>query len=75
MPISLPPQLSVKDDIEQLYPGIFVHNVYLSEDQGADRKAGFFGNVNQQIETVAAQLKDIPELNDGVSPDRRCRAH
>jgi len=47
--------------------GIFVHNVYVSEDEGEDRKAGFFGNVNEQIALVADQLGGIPALAEGVS--------
>lgn len=62
-------QLGAKADIEEMYreEGIFVHNVYVSEDEGEDRKAGFFGNVNEQIALVADQLSGIPALAEGVS--------
>lgn len=33
--------LSVKEDIEDLYPGIRVHLIYIDEDGSKDRNAGF----------------------------------
>jgi len=51
--------------VEDIHKGIFVHSVYLSEDLDEDRRATMYGNVNEQIDTVAAQLSDIPELANG----------
>ncbi|KAK9455133.1 Alpha/Beta hydrolase protein [Dipodascopsis uninucleata] len=51
--------------IEDLYPDIFIHSVYLDEDPKKDSQASFFGNLNEQIETVCEQLASIPELEDG----------
>ncbi|KAG8721358.1 hypothetical protein FRC08_013721 [Ceratobasidium sp. 394] len=51
--------------IKDVHPGIFVHSISLSDNQNDDRKAGWFGEVNTQIETVAAQLAEIPELAGG----------
>ncbi|THU86012.1 alpha/beta-hydrolase [Dendrothele bispora CBS 962.96] len=48
--------------IQERIPGIFVHSVYLDEEQDKDRQAGFYGNINDQIEIVAQQLAAIPEL-------------
>ncbi|EAU91335.2 palmitoyl-protein thioesterase [Coprinopsis cinerea okayama7 len=51
--------------IKGVHPGIFVHSVYISEKLEDDRKAGFYGNVNEQIALVADQLASIPELEGG----------
>ncbi|KAL7411819.1 Alpha/Beta hydrolase protein [Mrakia frigida] len=59
--------LGAKQDVEELFEDIFVHNIFISEDEGDDRKAGFFGNVNEQIALVAEQLAAIPELAEGFS--------
>ncbi|QRW11526.1 palmitoyl-protein thioesterase [Ceratobasidium sp. AG-Ba] len=53
------------DLIKRVHPGIFVHSVSLADDQSEDRKAGWFGEVNTQIDTVASQLSSIPELSNG----------
>ncbi|KAI0674767.1 alpha/beta-hydrolase [Trametes maxima] len=51
--------------IKEMHPGIFVHSVYLNEDLKEDEKAGFFGNVNEQILTAAEQFKNVSELQGG----------
>ncbi|KAJ2699989.1 hypothetical protein H4218_002307 [Coemansia sp. IMI 209128] len=48
-------------------PGVFVHSVQLGSSEGADRNAGFFGNVNNQIDSVCESLSAIEELQDGVN--------
>jgi len=47
------------------HPGIFVHSVYIEENLDADQRAGFFGNVNEQLEKVSEQLANITELSNG----------
>ncbi|KAH9929619.1 alpha/beta-hydrolase [Epithele typhae] len=47
------------------HPGLFVHSVHLDEDLEADQKAGFFGNVNEQLAFVAEQLSNVTELKHG----------
>ncbi|CAG8715878.1 7586_t:CDS:2, partial [Acaulospora morrowiae] len=37
------------------------------KDEGEDKKAGFFGNVNKQIEQVCEQLKENEYLRDGFN--------
>ncbi|KAF9127779.1 Palmitoyl-protein thioesterase 1 [Mortierella sp. 14UC] len=39
----------------------------LAESESEDQRAGFFGNVNKQIEAVCEQLKSIPELDQGFN--------
>ncbi|PFH52022.1 hypothetical protein AMATHDRAFT_2510 [Amanita thiersii Skay4041] len=51
--------------IKDTYPGIFVHSVYLDKDIENDKRAGFYGNVNEQIQLVAIQLAAIPQLKGG----------
>ncbi|KAJ2641812.1 hypothetical protein GGF44_001953 [Coemansia sp. RSA 1694] len=48
-------------------PGAFVHSVQLGASMSADRNAGFFGNINNQIDAVCSSLSAIEELQDGVN--------
>ncbi|KAG0372528.1 hypothetical protein BGX24_000138 [Mortierella sp. AD032] len=53
--------------ISELAPEIFIHSISLAESESEDQRAGFFGNVNKQIEAVCEQLKSIPELEGGFN--------
>ncbi|KAG8899761.1 hypothetical protein FRC00_000974 [Tulasnella sp. 408] len=53
------------DLIKGIHPGIFVHSVYISENQDEDKKAGFFGNLDNHLPQVYDQLNAIPELEGG----------
>ncbi|TFY63416.1 hypothetical protein EVG20_g6322 [Dentipellis fragilis] len=54
-----------QDKIKEMYPGIFIHSIYIEEASEADQRAGFYGNANDQIDLVAEQLKCINDLHDG----------
>jgi palmitoyl-protein thioesterase len=62
---SSPAMLEFMSMIQELHPGLFIHSVAIKESNDEDRKAGWFGNVNEQIEVAAQQLATIPELADG----------
>ncbi|KIL68909.1 hypothetical protein M378DRAFT_70621 [Amanita muscaria Koide BX008] len=51
--------------IGDIYPGIFIHSVYMDQDVKKDRQAGYYGNVNEQIQFAADQLAAIPQLQQG----------
>lgn len=53
------------DEVKAVHEGIFVHSIYIAEDLEEDRKAGWLGNINDQLATVADQLIAIEELKDG----------
>ncbi|KAI7877051.1 palmitoyl protein thioesterase [Lichtheimia hyalospora FSU 10163] len=57
----------VTELIQKVLPGVFVHSVQVGESRQDDHEAGFFGQVNQQIEQVCEQLAGIPELADGFN--------
>lgn len=59
-------QTELAADLERRFPSLFVYNAHISDDAGKDRNAGFYGNVNEQIEAVADELEALPELADGV---------
>ncbi|KAJ7647520.1 palmitoyl-protein thioesterase [Roridomyces roridus] len=59
--------LEFAQEIRGVHPGIFIHSVYLDEDLDKDRRAGFYGNVNEQVEAAAEQISAIPELADGFN--------
>ncbi|KZP34257.1 palmitoyl-protein thioesterase [Athelia psychrophila] len=62
---SSPGMLEFAEMIKEVHPGIFVHSIYIEEDLSADRRAGFYGNVNEQLEQVAQQLESVEELRGG----------
>ncbi|KAF9922868.1 hypothetical protein BGZ67_010224 [Mortierella alpina] len=55
------------ESIEDIAPGIFIHSISLADSESDDQRAGFFGNVNNQIEQVCQQLRGIPQLKDGFN--------
>jgi len=44
---------------------MFVHSVYIEENLDEDRRAGFYGNVDLQLDGVAEQIANVTELQDG----------
>ncbi|KAJ6603123.1 palmitoyl-protein thioesterase [Mycena sp. CBHHK59/15] len=62
---SSPGILQFTEEIKKVHPGIYLHSVYIDEDLDNDRRAGFYGNVNDQVQFVSEQISAIPELDDG----------
>ncbi|KAJ7690617.1 Alpha/Beta hydrolase protein [Mycena rosella] len=60
-----PGMLRFAEEIKAVHPGIFIHSVYIDEDLDKDKSAGFYGNVNEQVQLVSEQISVIPELEDG----------
>ena len=56
---------SLMDQLREAFPGLFVYSVSLDSSDSGDRKAGFFGHVNEQVEQACEQLASVPELADG----------
>lgn len=52
-------------ELREAFPGIYVHVVALGQDATSDQRAGFFGNVNDQVSTVCTDLSAVPELANG----------
>jgi palmitoyl-protein thioesterase len=57
--------LSLASELKEAFPGVYVHLIDLADNLSADQKAGFFGNVNDQIEHVCEDLKQVKELKNG----------
>lgn len=62
-----PGMLEFAELIKGVHPGIFVHSIYLDQNLDADQRAGFFGNVNEQVDFVAEQLRGVEELKYGFN--------
>ncbi|KAG8213988.1 Alpha/Beta hydrolase protein [Butyriboletus roseoflavus] len=60
-----PGMVQFESEVKKMHPGIFVHSVYIDQDTKADQRAGFYGNVDQQLAVVAEQLTSMPELSRG----------
>ncbi|KAJ2501141.1 hypothetical protein GGH96_002173 [Coemansia sp. RSA 1972] len=58
---------AIREIISDELPETYVHSVRVGSTEGADRTAGFFGNVNTQIDSVCTDLLSIPELRGGVN--------
>jgi palmitoyl-protein thioesterase len=50
---SSPGMLEFASLIKDIYPGIFVHSVYIDQDQDKDTRAGFVRFLQQQNDTLA----------------------
>ncbi|KAF8556342.1 palmitoyl-protein thioesterase [Imleria badia] len=60
-----PGMVEFQNEVKKMHPGIFVHSVHIDQDTKADQRAGFYGNVDQQLAIVAEQFASIPELSRG----------
>jgi len=60
-----PGMLEFGESIKDIHPGIFIHSIHIHEDSQEDKKAGYYGNINEQLELVLEQLSNIDELRDG----------
>lgn len=56
---------SLADELRNAFPGIFVHLVSLADGFAADQRAGFFGDVNSQVDQVCEELALVQELQGG----------
>ncbi|KAG0038975.1 hypothetical protein BGZ82_010178 [Podila clonocystis] len=59
--------VELMQSIKDIAPEVFIHSVSVAESESDDQRAGFFGNVNNQLEIVCRQLKDIKELQSGFN--------
>jgi len=51
--------------IKDVHHGLYVHSIYIGDTLDADQRAGWFGNVWEQLEIVNTQLNNITELSNG----------
>merc|ERR1712078_433518 len=47
--------------------GVYVYSVQLASDVAEDRRKGFFGNVNEQVEEVCNKIRADPNLSGGYN--------
>lgn len=57
----------VSDLIKSRLPGTFVYSVQVGNTVDDDHKAGFFGKIDQQVDSVCEKLGQIPELQNGFN--------
>lgn len=55
----------VFDLTREVIPDIFIHSVYIEEDNYKDQRASIIGNATAHVESVCEQLNDIKELENG----------
>jgi len=55
---------SVGDLVNEIHPDTYVYYVRLDDNGDEDRKATFFGNVNDQIDQVCETIQQDPQLVD-----------
>ena len=49
----------ITEYINNTYPGTFIHSIYLNENPGEDRNAGFIGHLSDQVQRRGGRLADI----------------
>ncbi|PWN37180.1 alpha/beta-hydrolase [Meira miltonrushii] len=59
------PMQELADQLRQAYPGVYVKLISLADDLSSDQRAGFFGNVNEEVEQVCQDLAMDDQLRDG----------
>jgi len=55
----------IKQLIEDQIPGIYVYSVMVGDSIEQDKRSGFIGNVNDQLEQVYGKIKNDPKLSGG----------
>ncbi|KAJ1913152.1 hypothetical protein IWQ60_009337 [Tieghemiomyces parasiticus] len=56
---------ALQRSLETALPGAYIHLVALGGDQNSDVTASFWGNVNNQVDTVCRDLQRLPQLRTG----------
>lgn len=57
---------AVSKAIEAELPGVYIYSIHVGITR-ADSRAGFFGNVNDQVDQVCQQLRQDPKLQGGFN--------
>jgi hypothetical protein len=57
----------VMDFITSEFPGTYVYSLKIGDSQSSQTKAGYFGNVNEQVEDACIQIKQDPKLTNGFN--------
>ncbi|KAJ1021181.1 hypothetical protein NDA16_003967 [Ustilago loliicola] len=57
---------SFMSQLKEAFPGLYIHSVTQdASSDSEDRRQGFFGHVNDQVQNACEQLAAIEELRDG----------
>ncbi|CAG8577690.1 4460_t:CDS:2 [Paraglomus occultum] len=57
----------IQELIKSSLPGVYVHSIKIGKDEEADKKAGFFGNANNEVADVCKKLKADENLQQGFN--------
>ncbi|CAG8441036.1 8830_t:CDS:2 [Scutellospora calospora] len=57
----------VQEIIKDVFPGIYTYSIMIGEDESEDKKASFFGNINEEISIVCEKLKSDENLKFGFN--------
>ncbi len=56
----------IKDLLQKHIPSVYVHSLMLGSNVAADTEAGFFANVNNQVEQVCQIIAGDQKLKNGL---------
>ncbi|RIA98034.1 palmitoyl-protein thioesterase 1 [Glomus cerebriforme] len=59
--------VKVQQVINDTLPGIYTYSIMLGDNESQDKKLGFFGNINDEVEHVCEILKNDENLKDGFN--------
>ncbi|KAI7904940.1 Alpha/Beta hydrolase protein [Cokeromyces recurvatus] len=57
----------IKSLIQHRLPNTFVHSIRIGNTINDDHQAGFFGKIEEQVDTICKELSKIKELKNGFN--------
>ncbi|CAG8692436.1 29974_t:CDS:2, partial [Gigaspora margarita] len=57
----------IQEAIKGALPGIYTYSIMIGDDESGDKKASFFGNINEEVNSVCEQLKNDENLKYGFN--------
>ncbi|CAG8836649.1 12216_t:CDS:2, partial [Racocetra persica] len=55
------------ETIREVLPGIYTYSIMVGEDESEDKKSSFFGNINEEVNSVCEKLKADINLKYGFN--------
>ncbi|CAG8591605.1 16551_t:CDS:2, partial [Racocetra fulgida] len=65
----------IQEIIKEVLPGIYTYSIMVGEDESEDKKSSFFGNINEEVNSVCEKLKADINLKYGISDIPGCEGN
>ncbi|CAG8553041.1 7852_t:CDS:2 [Cetraspora pellucida] len=57
----------IQETINDVLPGIYTYSIMIGKDESEDKKSSFFGNINEEVNSVCEKLKADENLKYGFN--------